>query len=320
MSDTIKVTGLTPDPALTPPEPAPAPAAPPAKPPEPPTAEAGEAQPPEQPADGEEASQEATAQTPVASSEQAPEGDGTPPPKKPARGVQKALDRLAGQRDQALEAAQRATQERDALAAAVQRLLEQGKQAPAAKVEPPKPEAFSNALDYQRAVARFEATQAAQGAVREGLGQFVGSVLQQANTNAAKAHETALNAKYAEALQTAPERFEDWEDTVIASDLPVPPSLELAIKGSNDPAAVLHYLATNPQVHTSLINLPPWQQALEVGRLSGQMQPRPVPSKAPPPAKPIGGKTVPAGPNPDDMSPAQWRAYLAKNGMTRGLR
>jgi hypothetical protein len=237
--------------------------------------------------------------------------------------VQKALDRLAGQRDQAIEAAQRAAYERDVIAAAMQQLVQQGKQPqgqPAPQAEPPKPENYTNALDYQRAVAGFEAKQAAQQTVRQAMGQFVGALQQQANANAVQAQSAAINASYSKALEGAQERFADWEDTVISSQLPVPPSLELAIKGSNDPAAVLHYLASNPQVHSSLVNLAPWQQVYEVGRIAGQMTPRPVPSKAPPPAKPVGGKTSPAAPPMDDMSPAQYKAWLQKTGQTRGLR
>jgi hypothetical protein len=312
--DTLHVTGLTQEPAEQAPEQAPVPAAPPAE----SQGSAGEAQSPEQPADGEEVSQEATAQTPAAPGEQVSEGDGTPAPKKPSRGVQKALDRLTARAESAERIAQEAVRQRDAITSAVQQLMQEQQRIQGAQAQrPPDPTKFTNKLDFERAQSEFYSERKAQNVV----GQFVHNVMAEAQQQAIRAQQGAIMQRYGDAMDKAPERFSDWQETVVDSPLPLPsPMLQAAIAASSDPAGVLHHIATNPQVYQQLEQMQPWQQQYELGRIVGQMTPRAVPSKAPPPGKPVGGKTSPASPPADDMTPAQHRALMMKTGQTRGLR
>ena len=310
--DTLHVTGLTQEPAEQTPEPTSVPAAPPTE----SQGSIGEAQVPEQPADGEEVSQEATAQTPAAPGEQVSEGDGTPSPKKPSRGVQKALDRLTARAEAAERIAQEAVRQRDAVSSAVQQWMFEQQRAQVPQ-RPPDPTKFTNKLDFDRAQAEFYAEQKAQRVV----GQFAQNVMAEAQNQAIRAQQGAIMQRYSTSIEKAPERFSDWQETVVDSQLPLPSwNLQASIAASGDPAGVLHHIATNPQVYQQLEQMQPWQQQYELGRIVGQMTPRTVPSKAPPPAKPVGGKTSPSSPPVDDMTPAQHRAWMMKTGQTRGLR
>lgn len=306
--EVLHVTGLTP---TAPAEPEPTPAAP--------SAPAEVAQPEEQPAASADAPQEPTAQAPAAPTE----GDDEAPqePKKPSRGVQKALDRLT-------ERATRAEESNAQLSSALAAVLAQLKQQPQAatpepvKEEAPAREKFADWESHNRALAQWEARQAATQVVKDAFGKFIGGISQEQQKQVAQRQAQSLAMKLQEATTKGAERFPDWDDKVLASDAPMSPSLTHAIALSDDPAMVMYHLGSHPQEHAKLMQMSPEQQLYQVGRIIASAQVPPSPSKAPPPAKPIGStKSTPSTQAyTDEMTPEQHRAYMRKQGADRGLR
>ena len=320
VNDVLQVTGLTPS---TPAAPEPAPSAAPSE---------SEAQPAEHPAAAEAVEAEsATAQTPDAPSEKVSretEGEVVPAPQKPSRGVQKALDRLTRERE---EARTQNVQLSTALATVLQQLQANRQPAETAPQRPtqvvqaetqPDRKDYPDWEAFNRATAQWEARQASTQVVRQELGNFVRAIVgQQVQTNA-QAESQALLAKLNDARAKAPERFADWDDKVVASDAPMSPSLMHAITLSDDPALVMHHLGVNPEEHAKLLAMSPAQQLYQVGRIVASGQPQTRVSNAPPPARPVGGaKGGQTGLQySDNMTPDQHRQWVAKQGLSRGLK
>src|SRR5208282_2837810 len=190
VNDVIQVTGLTSPPPAEPE------AAPPAAP-----AEERAAEPAEQPAAAEAIEAESpTAQTPDAHTDEVSRetADDAVEPKKPSRGVQKALDRLTREREEArLQNAQ--------LSGALQAVLAQlqGRQ----QVEQPKaqqPAPADHAPDrkdypdweqFNRATAQWEARQASTQVVRQELGNFIRALAGQQVANNAQAEAASKIAR-----------------------------------------------------------------------------------------------------------------------------
>jgi hypothetical protein len=309
VNDVLQVTALTPSTPVEGTVPA-APTAP----------QMPEARPVEQPAATEEVPQDTTAQAPAAPAE---EGEGvsheTPPAKKPSRGVQKALDRLTAEREEARQQASAATA---ALAAVV--MQNQQRQAP--RVAPPqvdqapKRENFNDWEAFNRAVTQYESRNTSRQEVRQELGNFLRTIANEQNQQAIAQEANRLARKVMDSNAKAPERFPDWEDAVVASDVPMPRSLAHAITLSDDPALVMHHLGIHPEEHERVNQMSPAEQLLYVGKVTASA-PQAAISKAPPPAKPIGGGKSQATPQySENMTPDQHRAWMAKQGLTRGLR
>jgi hypothetical protein len=305
VNDVLQVTALTPSTPVEGSVPA-APTAP----------QMPEARPVEQPAATEEAPQDTTAQAPAAPAE---EGEGvsheTPPAKKPSRGVQKALDRLTAEREEARQQASAAT-------AALATLVMQNQQRQAPRVAPPqvdqepKREKFNDWETYNRAATRYDSRQE----VRQELGNFLRTIANEQNQQAIAQEANRLARKVMDSNAKAPERFPDWEDAVVSSDVPMPRSLAHAITLSDDPALVMHHLGIHPEEHERVNQMSPAEQLLYVGKVTASA-PQAAISKAPPPAKPIGGGKSQATPQySDNMTPEQHRAHMVKQGLTRGLR
>src|SRR5208282_5286317 len=210
VNDVIQVTGLTSPPPAEPE------AAPPAAP-----AEERAAEPAEQPAAAEAIEAESpTAQTPDAHTDEVSRetADDAVEPKKPSRGVQKALDRLTREREEArLQNVQLST----ALATILQQLQANRQPAETAPQRPtqvvqaetqPDRKDYPDWEAFNRATAQWEARQASTQVVRQELGNFVRAIVgQQVQTNA-QAESQALLAKLNDARAKAPERFADWDD------------------------------------------------------------------------------------------------------------
>ena len=303
--ETLKVTGLTPA-DIPAPEPAPE-----AAPPQGEAQQAGDSATPEAAAP---AAEPATAQAPAASPEDGSEVVGeAPQPPKPSRGVQKALDRLTARATQAEAAAARnaeiATQ---ALAA-----LNQAKPAaqPAAETEKaPDPSQFKTWEEFNRETARYEGRQEAKRLTQSILGDFVSNIVRTAETQKAAQDQQQVRSRIAQAYAEGPTRFADWDDVVTASDMPVPPLLQQAIARSADPAAMAHYLGTNPEVHRKLVSADPMDALRAFGMIEASLKaPVAVKSKAPPPAHPVGGRAS-SSPNVyrDDFTPAQHKVWLER--------
>jgi hypothetical protein len=321
VNDVLHVTGLTPSiPAVPEPEPSAAP-----------IPEGEEAKPAGEPAAAESAPEAdpSTAQTPdahegaVAAGEATQEGE---PAKKPARGVQKALDRLTREREEANLRAAQAIGAFQALQAQIQagRQPEQAKPTQAVPTEQaPERKDFADWEAFNRATAQWEARQASTQVVRQELGNFVRALVGQQVHQTAQAEAAAKVERVAQANVKARERFPDWDEKVLASEAIIPPSLYDAIAESSDPALVMHHLGVHPEEHAKLSKMTAKQQLMAVGQIvaSANSSPPRV-SNAPAPARPVAAVRGAQGGSQytDNMTPEQHKAYMRKQGLDRGLK
>jgi len=97
----------------------------------------------------------------------------------------------------------------------------------------------------------------------------------------------------------------------------LPTLLGEAILDADDPAALIHYLGTNPDAAAELQGLSPTALGRKVARIEAQMNPpaRPKPlSKASEPIAPIKGTANAASKALADMSQAEYEAARGKQG------
>ena len=291
-NEVLRPTGLTPaTEEAPPPEPEESTAAPPYE---------GEARPEDYPADSE-----TTDEAPAVHAEV----------KKPSRGVQKALDRLREERAQA-DRATELERTRANLAEANLRQIAWEQQRMAAarqqvEADPePKMEKYSDWGKYNADLAKWAGRQEAKQYVQREFVNLAQGIAQHQWATQAQAEQYQVDARLAQASQKGAEKLPDWNDVVVTSDLPVTEPLKYAIAQADDPAMAMHYLATHPNEHMRLVNLPPFQLALVAGKMFAGTNPNI--SRAPPPGRPVGART--SGPTGyrDDFTPAQHKAWLAK--------
>src|SRR5208282_2120740 len=202
VNEVLQVTGLTP---ATPAEPGPAPSAAPSE---------SEAQPAEQPAAAETVEAESpTAQVPDAPEDEVSRETVEPvEAKKPSRGVQKALDRLTREREEAkLQNAQLS----GALQAVMAQLQNQRQpqRAPAAPApesdKAPERKDYADWEQFNRATAQWEARESATKVVRQELGNFVRALAGQQVQNIAQQEASTKIARLEQEKAKAPQRFAD---------------------------------------------------------------------------------------------------------------
>ena len=96
-----------------------------------------------------------------------------------------------------------------------------------------------------------------------------------------------------------------------------PTALGEAILDAEDPAALLHFLGSNPALADELSGLSPTQMGRRIERFEAQMKAKPVKpvSTAPAPIKPLQGSTTSASVKSlEAMSPSEYKAYRSKQG------
>lgn len=311
VNEVLQVTGLTPS---TPAAPEPEPSAAPSE----PEVEASEAQPAEEPAAAEEHEPEveaSTAQTPDAQPEA---------PKKPARGVQKALDRLTREREEArLQAAQYGGA-LQALIAQMQNNNQQQRppQQPVAPVtDEPNRKDYPDWEQYNRAMAQHEARKAADQIVKQNLGQFVRALAGQQVYNQTQQEAASKVARLEAENAKAATRFQDWEE-VRANDAPVPPSLYNAITESADPTLVIHHLHAHPEEYNKVVRMTPNQQLMAIGAIVASAAAPQRVSNAPAPARPVSAVRGSQGGSQytENMTAEQHKAWVRRQGVDRGLK
>jgi hypothetical protein len=105
----------------------------------------------------------------------------------------------------------------------------------------------------------------------------------------------------------------DYEEVVQgATDVPVSESIIAAIKASPSGPAIRYYLAQNPDIAEELVDLPPVQAVLEIGRLEAKIvapvkRPAIKPSGAPEPVKPVAGNRGKNTVDRDRLNDDEWR-------------
>ena len=127
----------------------------------------------------------------------------------------------------------------------------------------------------------------------------------------AAAHDAAMRQQWAEQTREAEGRISDFQAVISQPGLFPQGSAIVPMIMSSPVAADLAYaLALDRGTHDALLRMPPIEAARELGRLEASLQsPRPkTTTSAPPPVSPVKG-SAPAGKNPANMSPAEYRAW-----------
>lgn len=225
--------------------------------------------------------------------------DGEDTAAKPKSGVQKRIDELVRQRsdverdrdywrDLALQSNQKATQEPEP-------------QAQTLDIPPmPRDIDFDTPEDYQKAVAERDAK----------LVELAVSRIQSQQTEtqaAATANERQL--KFNQSVDKLAETHPDAKAVIYGRDsATITASMADVLLGLDNGAEVAYELASKPGESYRISQLPPVEQAIEIGRLSATVSlPKPKTlSQAPEPVKPVGGGGEPAKVDPDKLSIDDW--------------
>lgn len=179
--------------------------------------------------------------------------------------VQKRIDELTHARHAA---------EREA---ARWRAIAEGQKATAA----PQAHEFADDADYQAALRRHEAREAA----RETAADQARHAAEQYQQDA----EQATDATYNERVQEAVARIPDFVDVVGKADIPISHDMLAALKSSAHGPDIVYQLAKNPAEAQRIANLPPNQMFMALGAMEAT-----IAAKAS--TAPAAGASAPAAP------------------------
>lgn len=161
---------------------------------------------------------------------------------------------------------------------------------------PPYREQFDSDEDYEQAAVDYSIDQRVNAAVDAKLkGRETESV------------QALWAGKKAEAIKALP----DYEEVIEESDAPLSPVMEEAIVTSDIGPNIAYYLAKHPEQATQIHRMKPIAAAKAIGKIEAVLSTRGGKrvSKAPAPAKPIGGSGGGAKKNPENMSQAEYEAW-----------
>jgi hypothetical protein len=242
-----------------------------------------------------------------------PETTDTPeqqPPAEPPepKGVAKRLKELTDQKHEERDLRIRAQQEADFLR---QQLL-QAQQRPPETPTPVVPQGPPNLADFQdfaeftRATARYETEQQFK--------QWQTNLDQQRERDAQAQRTRTFQEKISAFAGTVP----DFRETVFTDQVSISDAVLQAVTTMDRGPEVLYYLGKNRDEAARLSMLDPVSAAVEIGRLSAQIAPKPKVTGAPPPIDPLSGGTgtgmIDPYNEPNGEKWLKWRnAQLQKN-------
>ena len=166
----------------------------------------------------------------------------------------------------------------------------------------PDPAKFENVAEYLREVARYEARKTIKGTEAEAAKRREAVSEQTRNQSV----ESSIQAKFA----VASEKYDDFDEVVMDSSLPVTPYMAEAISESDIGGEIAYYLGKNRAEAARIAALSPIAAAREIGKIEAKLSAAPVQqpqvSKAPPPPEPVGGGSSAFSKDPDKMSVEEW--------------
>lgn len=146
---------------------------------------------------------------------------------------------------------------------------------------PPQRDQFESYEDYLEARAEWK--------VEEKLREREARVAKEREAEQAKAYTERIEANWNERLESARQRYRDFDEVVLSNDeLPVTPAMGEAIKASDVGADVAYHLGKHPKEAARIAALDPVSQIFEMGKLAARISTKPV-SNAPPPLEPTRG-------------------------------
>jgi len=230
-------------------------------------------------------------------------------PKKQNPKLEKRFSELSKARDAAKQEAANERQQREALEARL-RALEQQPQQQQQTVsnDEPMPENYSDAFEYAKDLAKFEAR------------RMIEAEKQQVEQAKAAERQNEVIKTWTERVQKAKADMPDYDEMVGSSDVAIHDVLRDVIIESDVGPKILYHLAENEEYAKKVASMPLPQALKELGKLEARYSDSPEEkspavrtSKAPPPINPIRGATnmvdVPISSNGEFTgTPAQWRA------------
>lgn len=220
--------------------------------------------------------------------------------------IEKRIGEVVKQREQAKA---EAAKERAAREQAEARLREyEQKAAPEKAADPdaePKPEQFTDAFEYARALAEFSAEKALKDRDR-----------QEAEKKAAEERQKTIK-QWTDRITAVKADLPDFEDVVASSDVAVSDQVRDAILESDVGPQVLYHLAENPEFAQKLSEMSTITALREIGKLEARFEKK-EPAKAaatkqraPAPIKPIkgGGSAMDVPLNSDGVFHGSYQAW-----------
>lgn len=241
----------------------------------------------------------------------------TPEPtvSKEAKGVQKRINELVAEREEAKRDRESLRRQNETLLQHVLKATQPPAQVRPVVDAPPDKNAFSSWEDYQRADAAYSARQAIRQefAAREAQqNEFNQRTQQQARVQQTERAKEQLHGALATQLSEARQSYPDYDDVVGGATWELPLNVEAAMTLSGAGGHVAYYLAKNPQVVKQLAALPDMAVAAQMSRIAHYLKPSASVSNAPPPGRPSGSRGSNAGGYRDDFTPAQHLAWEAR--------
>lgn len=253
-------------------------------------------------------------------------------PKK-AKGVQKRLDELTKQREEAERRAQAEREEKLRLLALLeertgktgaQEVTQEAEAEPARpnKADFPDPDAWEQAmLDYADQKAAWTARREIEAAQAEAK--------KQAEIEAIEEGQRRAREQYNERVKQIREKFSDYDQVAESPDVQVPIPVAYALLNDPDGPAIQYYLGGHPDEAKALFDMSPPQQLVALGKIVAKMQapapapepkPKPTVSAAPAPIKPLktGGDSV--SKSLDEMSMEEYAAHRRAQAKQSGMR
>jgi hypothetical protein len=198
--------------------------------------------------------------------------------------TQEELDRIVQKEKAKLE--RRHERERIAQQTREQIAQEQA-QKPTASPDKPKESDFETYGEYLEALAEHKAREILRREREEE---------QQASAKQAQLTEAERQqARQTELIEKGEDKFDDFEQVIKADQNTYSRAAFLAMLESEIGAEMLYHLATNPDEGKRIASLPAFAQAKEIGKLEDKLasKPKPKPSNAPEPVKPLSGGSSP---------------------------
>ncbi|MFM1990187.1 MAG: Vibrio phage VvAW1 [Pseudomonadota bacterium] len=223
-----------------------------------------------------------------------------------SRNLQKRIDRLTRSRYEA-EARARHLEEQ------LRNVQQQQEQSPARQTpdQPIRREDFETYEEYIEARAEARAVKR----MREEVARQEAAQRQAAS----QAHAQSVQAQWIERVESARDKFDDFDDVMNGAKDDLPPHILEALIYSEDGADIAYHLAKNPKELDRLAKLHPVAATRELQRfadkVAGAAQQKEV-SRAPAPT-PIAGSKSKAGFDPMKLSADEWARWRNEQVRTR---
>lgn len=254
----------------------------------------------------------------------APDGE----PKKQSKGVQKLLDKLRAEAEEARRAAQQEREERLKLYESINR--PPAEEAKAEDVEPVKPtrQDYPDDDDWDQALMAY-AEQRSEFISKRTIQATIERERQEQERKAIANAQEEVRQRHQARVDAALERYPDFHEVAESPSVKVSIPMAHAILHSDMGADVQYYLGANPDEAARIVKLAPPLQLVELGKIEAKLtvkaeatppkRPEPQLSSAPPPIRPLkSGEGSPVVKDPGTMTMDEYKAWRKKqNGEAR---